>query len=241
VFVAKGLRMTKDQIITLAIAKYTKKKVEDSGFEIVVPVWISENSSHTSLDVQDFLKKFFDGYNNRPSQRTSGEMKSVSDPLIDELIEERIDGFDKRHVRLTRFAHRLSMGAENIIGAMLEEYIHSKVLKYGWATCWGSSIKAVDLCSRNGSLVQIKNKSNTENSSSSKIRTGTTIKKWYRLSASNGKTKWPELNTMLGIPAYDALSETDFHAFARNVVKDNPGCLYVDTFEYGLVSPLIIR
>ena len=92
--------MTKDQIITLAIAKYTKKKVEDSGFEIVVPVWISENSSHTSLDVQDFLKKFFDGYNNRPSQRTSGEMKSVSDPLIDELIEERIDGFDKRHVRL---------------------------------------------------------------------------------------------------------------------------------------------
>ena len=223
--------MTAEQVFAYACQKGYASKFTESGFMIVVPVWLTENPSAGMTDVDKFVKKFFSAYDNRPSQRISGKMTTVPDPLIDEIIEERIPAFSEKHIKLIRFGHRLSMGAENISGLILEEYIHSKVLKYGWATCWGSCIKAVDLCSATGSLIQIKNKDNTENSSSDKIRSGTSIKKWFRLSSKNGKTEWPALNYMLGIPAEDQLSEKGFVEFARQLVRNNPQCLFVDRFE----------
>ena len=213
-------------------------EIEESGFNIVAPVWLRQNLSATRTDVSKFIEKFFVAYSHRPSKRTSGKMTTVPDKLIDNLIEVRIKSFTPDDVALIRFGHRLSMGAENIIGLILEEYIHTKVLKYGWATCWGSCIKAVDLCNKNGDLIQIKNKDNTENSSSDKIRVGTSIQKWYRLCSRTGATQWNTLNTMLGIPASDRLSEEGFAQFARDVVTRNPKCLYVDPTEYNAIQKI---
>jgi hypothetical protein len=55
-------------------------------------------------------------------------------------------------------------------------------------------LRAIDFCNTDGSLLlQIKNKSNTENSSSSYIREGTTIEKWYRLGTkTRGGIKLPD-------------------------------------------------
>ena len=59
---------------------------------------------------------------------------------------------------------------------LLEEYISISVRPYSWIWCNGNVLRAIDFCSSDGSiLLQIKNKSNTENSSSSSIRTGTNI------------------------------------------------------------------
>lgn len=126
--------------------------------------------------------------------------------------------------------HDLFMFAENNIGNLLEEYIDSKINGSGWIWCKGNTIHAVDFCyfkeGENGNknvitLLQVKNKNNTENSSSSKIRaemkklentlkdTNDTsldfsIKHWYRLSTkkeSNGQITseyhWSELTTII--------------------------------------------
>ena len=134
--------------------------------------------------------------------------------------------FSDKDIARVKFDHRLSMAAENIIGLILEEYIHVNALKYGWSCCWGNSIKAVDFCSSDGKLLQVKNKSNTENSSSNKIRQGTEIIKWFRLNANNGNTNWDTLNTIIGKPAL--LSEVGFERFAEDLIKKNPNALYLD-------------
>lgn len=83
--------------------------------------------------------------------------------------------------------HNLFMSAENIQGNLLEEYISVSTRPYGWIWCNGNVLRAIDFCSSDGAvLLQIKNKSNTENSSSSAIRTGTTIE--------NGIDLAPELS-----------------------------------------------
>lgn len=211
----------------------TEKEIEQSGFTIVYTTWKEKVSQIEECDYERFINDFFKGYRNRPSKRNSNATKTIPDPIIDKLILARISSFSNNSVDFIRFGHRLSMAAENIIGLILEEYIHNKVLSFGWSCCWGNCFKSVDLCSKEGELIQIKNKSNTENSSSNKIREGTKIKKWFRLKASNGETCWNTLPDLLGISVKEKLlSEDDFQNFASKLIKDNPQCLYVDSKEF---------
>ena len=130
--------------------------------------------------------------------------------------------------------HNLFMSAENIQGNLLEEYIASVVRKYGWLWCNGNVLRAVDFCTIDGSaLLQIKNKSNTENSSSSAIRTGTTIQKWYRLGTKSRKGvrlpdyKWDNLNSIINTHVFGHtndcnMTEDSYNAFLKNVATHNP-------------------
>lgn len=127
------------------------------------------------------------------------------------------------------------MSAENIQGNLLEQYIASKVRPYGFLWCEGNVLRAIDFCNTDGScLLQIKNKSNTENSSSSNIREGTTIEKWFRLGTStrNGVKipvyKWQTLNTLINthktqghsLPACN-MTEEDYQAFLNRIASAN--------------------
>ncbi len=127
------------------------------------------------------------------------------------------------------------MSAENIQGKLLEEYIALKTKNFGFIWCRGSILRAVDLCNSNGTcLIQLKNKSNTENSSSSAIRNGTDIQKWYRLGTarSQGKMtpyfKWDALNDLInrfktsGFDEVCNMSEEDYESFIHNIVTCNP-------------------
>jgi len=60
------------------------------------------------------------------------------------------------------------------------------LIAYGWHCAWGETIRSVDFCSEDGQLLQIKNRSNSENSSSSRVREGTNIIKWFRVNALTG-------------------------------------------------------
>ena len=197
-----------------------------SGFRIVQAVWKRVSVDISEAEEAKFVHNFIKGYDNRPSVRTSNPTGTKADQIIDSLIKARITSFTDKDIERIKFDHRLSMAAENIIGSILEEYIHVNALKYGWSCCWGNCIKAVDFCSSDGKLLQVKNKSNTENSSSNKIRQGTEIVKWFRLNASNGKTNWDALNTIIGQPSL--LSEAGFKQFAENLIKNNPNALYLD-------------
>ncbi|RZG68435.1 SinI family restriction endonuclease [Acinetobacter bouvetii] len=91
--------------------------------------------------------------------------------------------------------HKISMAAENFLGEFLERYLNEKLQKYDWHWCCNSLVNAVDFIKEDEDsfiLLQVKNSSNTENSSSSKVRLNTTIKKWYRRKASNGQVCWDQ-------------------------------------------------
>ena len=86
--------------------------------------------------------------------------------------------------------------------------------------------------------MQLKNKFNTENSSSSKVRTGTKIQKWNRLinkrvSGSNkAQSNWPALQEIVYFQAEidpeskNELSEVEFGKFLDYVSKKNPSIIF---------------
>lgn len=191
-----------------------------SGFEIAYYCWSNQNRDATDVAKGKFLHDFVKGFFNRPSMRTSNQSRTVADPLVLKLLEKRICCLEEKDAEFIGIGHRIAMASENIIGAILEEYIHDSLINFGWSACWGSCIRAVDFCSQDGILLQVKNKSNTENSSSNKIRKNTEIRKWYRFNASNGDTKWDEINRLT--TGENIMSEEKFQLFALNLIKNNP-------------------
>lgn len=114
--------------------------------------------------------------------------------------------------------HLLSMGAENLVGELLERYLASIMEPRGWIWCSGSTVKAVDLIkppmTTGGTwkLLQIKNRDNSENSSSSAIRNGTDIKKWFRTFSKKTDLNWgafPDAEISL------LVSEAGFREFVK--------------------------
>jgi len=179
------------------------------------------------LNVRTWVERFLIGYKNRISERASKTPSTTPDPVIDLIIATGIPTLREAEVERIKFAHRLSMSAENILGILIEEYIFEKLHDHGWALGWGETIKAVDLCSEDGKLIQIKSRDNTENSSSSKIRTGTQIEKWFRTKSSTGETKWNDLCLMTQMPV-GYMTEHDFREYVKLVVTQNPKALAVD-------------
>ena len=86
-------------------------------------------------------------------------------------------------------------------------------------------MKAVDFIHEDGRLLQVKNRSNSENSSSSAVRKGTDIEKWFRIRADRIVYMWDTLNKKCGT---DTLSEKSFVQFAQTTIKNNPSCLAVE-------------
>ncbi len=135
---------------------------------------------------------------------------------------------DQNHIQSIVYAHRLGMSAENILGLLLEEFLFTKLSPFGWAMAWGETIKSVDFCNAEGFLLQVKNRSNSENSSSSKIRSGKPIEKWFRINATNGKCQWDELNAIVGAHSGLELNEKTFQQFIKEVLEKNPEALAIE-------------
>ncbi|VEP18279.1 Type-2 restriction enzyme Eco47I (fragment) [Hyella patelloides LEGE 07179] len=64
--------------------------------------------------------------------------------------------------------------------------------------------------------LQIKNRDNTENSSSSAISNGTQIEKWFRSFSKKGGTNWNNLPELM--QSYN-LSEAGFIAFVKTYLQ----------------------
>lgn len=196
------------------------------------------NDSSSFTDYLDrWVKDYEDGITKLPSLRTANPKSTCDDPSIKQLVMAT-QNISEDEVNTQSEHHNLFMSAENIQGALLEEYISSKVRPYGWIWCAGESIHAVDFCTTNGSyLLQVKNKNNTENSSSSAIRYGTTIEKWYRLKSKKTGTTfepvylWDSLNVIInannitGFPTPCNMSEEDYQSFLRDVATNNPNII----------------
>lgn len=175
--------------------------------------------------LQKWLQKYKSGMDARASKRISNPPGTIADPLVETLIGSRLTNLKPDDLRKITHAHRLGMSAENILGLMLEEYLSERLLPHGWHCAWGETVKSVDFVHEDGRLLQIKNRSNSENSSSSAVREGTNIEKWYRIKAGRIEYMWASLNRICGTRH---LSEEDFVDFVRSIIKQNPGCLAVE-------------
>ena len=213
----------------------------DDGFLTIVK--IAYNNPSTLPDnikgdtpteiVNKWHQKYSHAYENRISIRKSNDSKTISDEIVNVIIAERLK-LSEKNVELIKQAHRLSMAAENILGLLLEDYLANELSRFGWVCCWGSCLKSIDFCNQNGDLLQVKNRSNTENSSSKRVRDGTKISKWFRINASNGRTQWEQLDTLIGTSNF---TESKFVNFVRTVIRNNPNAFALDTNNIWLKQP----
>lgn len=174
---------------------------------------------------QSWLKKYRDSYENRISRRISQPPGTVADPIVNTIINARLTRLTADHLEQIKYAHRLSMSAENIQGLLLEEFLAEQLGEYGWYCCWGESVRHVDFCNVDGSLLQVKNRSNSENSSSSRVRINQPIEKWYRVDARTGLYRWSYFNDRYGTARF---SEENFAMFVQQILTRNPNALAVE-------------
>ena len=118
--------------------------------------------------------------------------KTVPDPATS-LVLEHFFNYKFNDLDRMKIEHQHSMSAENAVGGLLEEYIDSVSGQYGWVQCCGRLVKSIDFIKKdvNGWIqLQVKNRDNTENSSSAAVRDGTNIQVWKRTKSRTGETNW---------------------------------------------------
>lgn len=170
--------------------------------------------------------RYFDSY--RRSDFPA-EPSTVPDEMVS-VIMENAYGYSSEECERIKLEHQHAMCAENCVGNLLERYLDSRLRTSHWNWCCGEFVKAIDFLGKNKNnewiALQIKNRDNSENSSSSAIRDGTRIQKWFRSFSKDTKkgrpsfTNWEKLpNLMKG---YD-LKEDEFKAFvSAYIIKHKP-------------------
>lgn len=148
------------------------------------------------------------------------------DTVPDEMVSVILNtyfGIPAAELPRVQREHSLSMGAENLVGDLLERYLASVLEPLGWIWCSGAIVKAVDFIkppSENQPswrLLQVKNRDNSENSSSSAIRLGTDIEKWHRTFSKRHGSNWEAFPDQ---SLKSQLSEIDFKSFVRNYLSE---------------------
>ncbi|EAZ90596.1 SinI family restriction endonuclease [Crocosphaera chwakensis] len=162
-------------------------------------------------------QKYFDGYR-------KSDFPAIPQTIPDEIVSVVMQvayGYSEEQCNQIKLQHQHSMCAENCVGALLERYLDSVLRSNGWHWCCGNFVKAIDFIRRNDDgtwlPLQIKNRDNSENSSSSAIRNGTPIQKWFRSFSKTGKTNWDNLPpSMQGY----SLNEQGFINFVRQYLDE---------------------
>ncbi len=170
----------------------------------------TENTDTLQKYLKAYVKRYFDARNTR---LTLKEVSTTPDPAVDVILKS-FAGLDA--LQTVSNHHRKAMAAENLLGELLERYIAQQLEGCGWVWCVGSTVRAVDFLKVDLSVaLQVKNRDNSENSSSSAIRAGTTIKKWFRVFSKTGKTNWERFPAELSEPLF----EEGFYAFIETYAR----------------------
>lgn len=205
------------KVLTLQnISTYNEKLIVLFSFAIKNKVLFTKinvivDGSSTDI-LQKYIEKWVSAYiNNRVNDKLLVPLKNYGER--DEALISRVRAStkaDEHTLQLLIDGHYLFMSAENMNGAILEQYLAEVLEPNGWFWCAGSIYRAIDFCyfdENNIVLLQVKNKYNTENSSSSAIRLGTNIIKWNRLKRPRAKygvdrplPNWEALQKIVNIP-----------------------------------------
>ena len=160
--------------------------------------------------------QYFNGYRRLDVPK---QPSTVPDELVS-VVMQAAYGYSQTDCEKIKREHQHSMSAENCVGALLERYLDSVLRSQGWNWCCGDFVKAIDFVRRDQSgqwlALQVKNRDNSENSSSSAIRSGTTIQKWFRSFSKKPETNWDNLPPLM--QGY-GLSEQGFIAFVKTYLS----------------------
>lgn len=167
----------------------------------------------TSDYFETLASRFFSARERRESLQKPA---TVPDEIVSYILKAHFE-WDDAKTSAVKEEHQWSMAAENIVGSLLERYIASVVEPLGWAWCSGDFIRAVDFLRYepyDWKGLQVKNRDNTENSSSSKIRQGRDIEisKWFRTFSKKAGDNWAAFPAIEGA---DQLSEEGFRKYVK--------------------------
>lgn len=170
---------------------------------------------------QEYIEKQATAFANARVPRSPTPPSTIPDEMVSVILVSYF-GIKESEVERVKREHLLSMGAENMVGDLLERYLSSVMEPLGWVWCSGAVVKAVDFIkppAKPGSewrLLQVKNRDNSENSSSSAIRIGTNIEKWHRTFSRRTGSNW---DAFPDISLRKALSENRFKAFVQSYLQ----------------------
>lgn len=180
--------------------------------------WRGANPPSTSNEdgLERLLTRYLEAYRriDRPAI-----VQTVPDPMVGVVMRSVWGHSPEQHAAAAR-SHQQAMSAENVIGAMLERYLDSVLRPHGWHWCCGSFVRAIDFLYKRPDgqwfALQVKNRDNSENSSSSAIRLGTEIQKWFRSRSRTGASNWENLPPMM---QGKGLSEEGFREFTKSYLQ----------------------
>ena len=172
------------------------------------------------IDHQNFLKKKLKTSRNKSFSIT----KTAPDNAVYQFLKKKFNYTDEE-IKLVIKYHNAAMGAENIIGHYLEEFINQNLINKNWVWCSGSILDKIDFIQKINDKTdlkwrafQVKNSSNTENSSSKTVRNNTQIEMWFRRVANKKNTfKWEEIQKITGC---NNLNEEEFLKFLKKKAEE---------------------
>lgn len=182
--------------------------------------WRGKNtpSVNSQNGLEILADRYFSSYRRSDFPAAPG---TVPDEMVSIIMQEAY-GYSQEQCAAIKIEHQHSMCAENCVGALLERYLDSILRPQGWHWCCGDFVKAIDFVRKdtNGTwlALQIKNRDNSENSSSSAIRNDTPIQKWFRSFSRSGATNWQRLPELM---QGHNLSEAGFINFTKEYLEQN--------------------
>lgn len=106
---------------------------------------------------------------------------------------------------------------EIMIGYWIEFYIEKKLKTEGWFR--SHILHYCDFVHSKYPPVQVKNRNNSENSSSKSVRDNKNILFWYRMDCNTGKKQWDRINSIFHTE--QKFSEEEFEMFCKQMMPRN--------------------
>lgn len=184
---------------------------------------LSRGRNAASPGSLEYIERQAEAFATSRRVREPSSPATIPDTMVRVILREHFKVGDTERAERE---HLLSMGAENAIGDLLERYLASVIEPVGWVWCSGSLVRAVDFIrspevsgGTSWELLQVKNRDNSENSSSSSVRVGTAIMKWHRTFSRRPQTNWPAFPDPV---AAQLLSEENFVVFVQDYLAQLP-------------------
>ncbi len=158
---------------------------------------------------EEYIERMAENFARGHLPRSPSRPSTIPDPAVAMVMKAHY-GIREDAIDQVVLEHQLAMASENLVGFLLERYIAANIEDAGWTWCAGELVKHVDFVrwsDEGWESLQVKNRSNSENSSSSAIRNGTPIQKWHRLNANSGANRWSEFPAR---SAHHVMNEDDF-------------------------------
>lgn len=185
--------------------------------------------NYTKTDSRKFEYKSSQHKQKLKKKLSKGRLNKFSNPKTypDKAVYtflKSLKNYDDEKIKKVVEYHYDAMGAENILGHYLEEFINENKLDDNWVWCSGSVVDKIDFIKKeennkqvNWKALQIKTSSNTENSSSSEVRDNTEILIWCRRNATKKDSQnWDKLRHIINS---EKLTEENFLNFLKEKAK----------------------